>query len=110
MKSVERVCFRCWEYSHAYRSSDRRVGEIAAPVWLCTPIMCVFSLFQDVFGCSRDAYGAFRWRESLSGSLSMSSMRHVFGIGLLEFWGAMSVWGRGLCFLRGVCVAVLGCV
>ena len=39
MKSVEGVCFRCWEYSHAYRSADRRVGETAAPCWLCTPIM-----------------------------------------------------------------------
>ncbi len=94
MKSGEGVCFRCWEYSHAYRSVDRRVGEIAAPV------MCVFSLFQDVFGCTRDVYGAFRWRESLSGSLSKSSMRHVFGIGLLgSFGGDMGVWGRGLCFL-----------
>jgi hypothetical protein len=100
MKSVEGVCFRCWEYSHAYRSADRRVGETAAPVWLCTPIMCALSLFQDVFGCTRDAYEASRLRESLSGSLSMSSMRHVFGIGLLgSFGGDMGVWGRGLCFL-----------
>ena len=100
MKSVEGVCFWCWEYSHAYRSTDRRVGEIAAPVCLCTPIICVFSLFQGVFGCTSDAYGASRCRESLSGSLSMSSMRHVFGIGLLgSFGGDLGVWGRGLCFL-----------
>ena len=94
MKSVEGVCFRCWEYSHAYRSADRRVGETAAPVWLCTPITCALSLFQDVFGCTRDAYEASRLRESLSGSLSMSSMRPVFGIGLLGNFGG-DVWGRG---------------
>ena len=100
VKSVEGVCFRCWEYSHAYRSVDRRVGEIAAPDWLCTPIICVLSLFQGVSGCTRDAYGASRWRESLSGSLSMSSMRHVLGMGLLgSFGGDRGVWGRGLCFL-----------
>ncbi len=100
MKSVEGVFFRCWEYSHAYRSADRRVGEIAAPVWLYTPIICVLSLFQGVFGCTRDAYEAFRWRESLSRSLSMSSMRHVLGMGLLgSFEGDRGVWGRGLCFL-----------
>ena len=53
-KSVEDVCLRCWEYSHAYRSADRRVGDTAAPVWLCTPIMLAFSLFQDVLGGTRD--------------------------------------------------------
>ena len=101
MKSVEGMCFRCWEYSHAYRSADRRVGEIAAPVWLCIPIICVLNLFQSVFGCTRDVYGVFRGRESLSGSLSnSSSMRHVFGMGLLgSFGGDSGVWGRGLCFL-----------
>ena len=94
MKSVEGVFSRCWEYSHAYRSADRRVGETAAPVWLCTPIMCAFSFFQYVFGCTRDAYEASRWREFLSGSISMNSMRHVFGIGLLgSFGGDMGVWG-----------------
>ena len=68
------------------------MGETAAPVWWCIPIMDVFSLFQDVLGCTRDAYGTFRWRESLSGSLSVSSMRHVIGIGLLgSFGGDMGV-------------------
>ncbi len=53
-----------------------------------------------MFGGTRDAYGASRWRESLSGSLSMSSMRLVFGFGLLgSFGGDLGVWGRGLCFL-----------
>ena len=100
MKSVEEVCFRCWEYSHAYLSADMRVGEIVVPVWQCTPIICVLSLFQGVFGCTRDVYGAFRWRESLSGSLSLSSMRHVLGMGLLgSFGGDRGVCGRGLCFL-----------
>ncbi len=32
MKSVEEVCLQCWEYSHAYRFVDKRVGETAAPV------------------------------------------------------------------------------
>ena len=69
-------------------------------------------MFQDVFGGTRDAYGVSRWRESLSGSLSVSSMRHVFGIGLLgSFGGDMGVWGRGLCFfVKGGGVVAFGCV
>ncbi len=112
MKSVELVCVRCWEYSHAHRSADRRVGEIAAPVWLCTPIMRALSLFQDVFVGTIDAYGASRWRESLSGSLSMSSMRHVFGINLLGSFGGIWVCEIGVCvFCEGVvwlCLVVFG--
>ena len=57
-------------------------------------------MFEDVFGGTRDAYEASHWRESLSGSLSLSSMRLVLGMGLLgSFGGDRGVWGRGLCFL-----------
>ncbi len=64
--------------------------------------MWVFSLFLGVFGGTRDVYGASRMMESLSGSLSMSSMRHVLGIGLLgSFGGDMGEWGRSLSFLGG---------
>ncbi len=31
MKSAEEVCLQCWEYSHAYRFVDKRVGDTAAP-------------------------------------------------------------------------------
>ncbi len=50
-------------------------------------IMCTLSLFQEEFGGTRVVYGAFRLRESLSGSLSMSSMRQLIGTGLLESLG-----------------------
>ena len=51
-------------------------------------------------------YGASRLRESLSGSLSVSSMRHVLGIGRLgSFGGDMGEGGRNLSFLDGgVCM------
>ena len=49
--------------------------------------MCAFSLFQEVFGGTRVVYGAFRLRESLSGSLSVSSMRQLIGTSLLGSLG-----------------------
>ena len=56
-------------------------------------------------------YGASRMMESLSGSLSVSSMRHVLGIGLLgSFGGDMGEGGRSLSFFRWGCVNVLRCV
>jgi hypothetical protein len=56
-------------------------------------------------------YGASRLRESLSGSLSVSSMRHVLGIGRLgSFGGDMGEGGQSLSFLGGGCVYVLRCV
>ena len=39
MKSVEGVCLQCWEYSHAYLSLDRRVGDTAA-LWGDVPLSC----------------------------------------------------------------------
>ncbi len=56
-------------------------------------------MFQDVFGGTRVAYEASRRRESLSGSLSVSSVRHVFGIGLLgSFWVGYGCVGSGFVF------------
>ena len=56
-------------------------------------------------------YGASRMMESLSVSLSVSSMRHVLGIGLLgSFGGDMGEGGRSLSFLGGEGVDVLRCV
>ena len=47
-------------------------------------------------------YVASRLRESLSGSLSVSSIRHVLGIGRLgSFGGDMGEGGRNLSFLDG---------
>ena len=68
--------------------------------------MWAFSLFHDVFGGTRDMYGASRMMESLSGSLSVSSMRHVLGIGLLgSFGGDLGEGGRSLsCLGGGVCM------
>ena len=49
--------------------------------------MCTLSLFQEGFVCTRVVYGASRLRESLSGSLSVSSMRQLIGTGLLGSLG-----------------------
>ncbi len=73
-KLANDVCLQCWEYSHMYLSVDRRVGENAFPEGWCTPIMCAFSRFQEVCDGTSDVYGWSRMRESLSGSLSVSSM------------------------------------
>ena len=73
-KLAEEVCLQCWEYSHMYLSVDRRVGETAAPEGWCTPIICAFSRFQKVRGATSDVYGWSRMRESLPGSLSISSV------------------------------------
>ena len=65
-----------------------------------------------MFGGTRDVYGVSRMRESLSGSLSVSSMRHVLGIGRIGcFGGEMGEEGRILSFFGwSVCVCVLSCV
>jgi hypothetical protein len=73
-KLAEEVCLQCWEYSHMYLFVVKRVGEIAAPEVWCTPIICAFGRFQEVCGGTRDVYGWSRMRESLSGSLSVSSL------------------------------------
>ena len=50
-----------------------------------------------MFGGTRDVYGVSRIRKSLLGSLSVSSMRHVLGIGRLEsFGGDMGEEGAGV--------------
>ena len=73
-KWAEEVCLQCWEYSYVYLSVDRREGETAAPEGWCTPIIFAFIRFQEVCGGTRDVYGWSCIRESLLGSLSMSSM------------------------------------
>ncbi len=82
-KLAAEVCLQCSEYSHAYLSVDKRVGETAAPEGWCTPIMCAFIWLQEVCGGTRDVYGSSRLREYLSGSLSRSLMWQLVGIGLL---------------------------
>ena len=83
--------------------------------------MCVFNRFQEVFGGTRDVYGSSRLRESLSGSLSLSSMWHVVGIALLgsragdvgEFGQVLSLLGGGGVFVRvgaGCGVGFVRCV
>ncbi len=73
-KLAEDVCLKCWEYSIAYLSGNKRLDETTAPEGCYTPIMCVFSRFQEVCGGTRYVHGPSRLRESLSGSLSTSSM------------------------------------
>ena len=73
-KLAEEVCLQCLEYRHVYLSVDRKVGETAAPKGWCTPIIFAFSRFQELCGGTRDVYGWSCIRESLSRSLSISSM------------------------------------
>ncbi len=49
--------------------------------------MWALSLFQEVFGGTSVVYGAPCLRESLSGSLLVSSMRQLTGTGLLGSLG-----------------------
>ena len=49
--------------------------------------MWALSLFQEVFDGTSVVYGASCLRESLSGSLSLSSMRQLIGTSLLESLG-----------------------
>ena len=67
-------------YSHLYLSGGSSVGEAAAPDGRCTPILLLVSLFHVVLGGTCVAYEAGRGRESLSGSLSVSSMWQVMGM------------------------------
>ncbi len=52
-------------------------------------------------------YVMLRLRESLSGSLSVSSIRHVIGVCLVVVWLFGRVWVFVVCVLLGV---VRGCV
>jgi len=56
------------------------MGEVAATDGRCTPILLVVSLFQVVFGGTCVVYEVGRGRESMSGSLSVSSMEQVVGM------------------------------
>ena len=67
-------------YSHSYLSGDSSVGEAAAPDGRCNPILLVVTLFQVMFGGMCVAYEVGRGMESLSGSLSVSSMWQVVGM------------------------------
>ena len=49
--------------------------------------MWALSLFQEVFGGTSVVYGASCLRKSLTGSLSVSSMRQLIGTGLLGSLG-----------------------
>ena len=111
MKSVEGVCFLCWEYSHAYRSADRRVGEIAAPVWLGTPIMCV------CLACSRMCLVVreMRMGHSVGGSLCQDRFLRVLCHTslVLVFLGVFAgIWmcGVEVCVFLGGGGVVLGWV
>ncbi len=57
-----------------YLSRDSSVGETVAPDGRCILILLVVSLFQVVLGGTCAVYEVGRGRESLSGSLSVSSM------------------------------------
>jgi hypothetical protein len=74
VKSVVGDWVPCLVYSHSYLSWDRSVGKTAAPDVRCTPILLVLCLFYLVLGGTWEVYAVNLRRESLSGSLSPSSM------------------------------------
>ncbi len=76
---------------------------IPRPLWGDVPLSCErLACSKLCFGGTRDVYVVSRFRESLSGSLSVSYIRHVLGIGRLGiFGGDLGEEGRCLCFLDG---------
>ena len=56
------------------------MGEVDAPDGRWIPILWVSVLFHDMFGCTNVAYAEVCGWESLSGSLSVSSMVEDRGI------------------------------
>ena len=63
-----------------YLVGDRSVGEAAAPDGRCSPIPLVLCLFELVRGVTNVMYTVGFGKESLTGSLSTSSMVHVEGM------------------------------
>jgi hypothetical protein len=59
---------------------DISLGRVTAPDRRCIPIPLVLCLFQVVFGNSEMVHEVSFGKESLSGSLSMSSMEHKEGM------------------------------
>ena len=74
----------CAAWSHAYRCGEMRVGEVAAPVGLWTPIISVPSVFHGDVGGTSEMYGPAWGMESLSGSPS-----------------SVMIWRRSVCVRRG---------
>jgi hypothetical protein len=94
MKLVVGEYVACWVYSHLYLAMDKSVGEAAAPDGRCTPILLVPCLFQVALGGTKEVYDVGLGKESLSKSLSMSSIKHVEGLFCLERRDGR--WGMGV--------------
>ena len=84
MKSVVWLRDRCIACNHAYLSGEMRVGDIAAHVGMCTPVMHFLMVFHGEVGGTKKAYGPCRVLDSLSGSLS-----------------SVTIWRKPLCARRG---------
>ena len=80
MKLVAGLWVWCWWWGQSYLSREMRVGEAAAPDGRWIPIPWVSVLFHDVFGGTNVVYAEVCGWESLSGSLSVSSMVQDKGI------------------------------
>ncbi len=67
MKSVVGSSRKCAACIHVYLSGEMRVGDIAAPMGVCTPIMHFHIVFHGEVDGTKEAYGPWRDMESQSG-------------------------------------------
>ena len=74
MKSVMELSRECAASNHVYFSGEIRVGDIAAPLGVCTPIMHFPMVFHGKVGGAIEEYGALRGVESLPGSPSSTTI------------------------------------
>jgi len=80
MKLVAGFWVWCWWCSESYLSGEMRVDEVVAPDGRWVPILWVPVMFHDVFGGTNMVYAEVCGWESLSRSLSASSMVQDKGI------------------------------
>ena len=74
----------CVAWNHAYLSGEISVGDIAAHVGVCTPIMHLPMVFHGEVGGTKEVYRPSRGTESLSGSPSL-----------------VTIWRKPLCTQQG---------
>ncbi len=69
-KSVPLYRRKCTACSHVCLEIERSVGDIAAPLGVCTPIVTLHKVFHGEVDGTREMYGHVRGIESLQGSPS----------------------------------------
>jgi len=75
VKSVILLRRECVACNHVYLSGGRSVGDIAALVGMCAPIVPLPIVFHGEVGGTKEAYGLSRGTESLFGSSSAVAIK-----------------------------------